>query len=122
MDNPRPENLLTITALTLLVVPILYVIAYVVSIWFYLRELQPTTESVRRNFGRMNSALAEAIEGVEVVKGAAREDHETHRFQGLLKEWRDAVVKQGDVEARFIPLLLLGLTSAFGLIQTQVSG
>ncbi len=102
----------------LLVVPILYVIAYVVSIWFYLRELQPTTESVRRNFGRMNSALAEAIEGVEVVKGAAREDHETHRFQGLLKEWRDAVVKQGDVEARFIPLLLLGLTSAFGLIHS----
>ena len=102
----------------LLPVPIIYVIAYVVAVWLYLRELQPTTEAVRRNFGRMNSALAEAIEGVEVVKGAAREGHEIGRFKGLLKEWRNSTVKQGDVEARFIPLLLLGLTSAFGLIHS----
>ncbi len=103
---------------TLLPVPILYVIAYVIAIWYYLRELQPTTEAVRRDFGRMNSALAEAIEGVEVVKGAARESHEINRFKGLLGEWRNATVKQGDVEARFIPLLLLGVTSALGLIHS----
>ena len=102
----------------LLIVPIVYVIAYVIAVVAYLRELQPATESVRRDFGKLNSALAEAIEGVEVVKGAAREQHEVGRFSALLKNWRDAVVKQGDVEARFIPLLLLGLASAFGLIHS----
>ncbi len=102
----------------LLVVPIIYLIAYAISIWAYLRELQPTTEAVRRNFGQMNAALAEAIEGVEVVKGAAQEQREIGRFGGLLKAWRNATVKQGDIEARFVPLLLLGLVSAFGLIHS----
>lgn len=102
----------------LLVVPLIYLVAYAISIWAYLRELQPTTEAVRRNFGQMNAALAEAIEGVEVVKGAAQEQREIGRFAGLLKAWRNATVKQGDIEARFVPLLLLGLVSALGLIHS----
>jgi ATP-binding cassette subfamily B protein len=84
----------------------------------YLRQLRPATEQVRRKFGHMNTLLAEAIDGIETVKGAAQEAHETRRFVGAVTEWRDAYVVQGDLEARFIPLLLLGLVQAGGLLHS----
>jgi ATP-binding cassette subfamily B protein len=100
----------------LIIVPLLYVVVYAVSVWWYLKRLIPVTRNVRREFGVMNSALAEAIEGVETVKGAAQEPREIDRFDQTLKSWRDAAVKQGFVESRYIPMLLLGLTIAFGLL------
>jgi ATP-binding cassette subfamily B protein len=100
----------------LIVVPLTYLLAYVVSVWAYLRKLQPAAERVRREFGQMNAVLAEAIEGVETVKGAAQEKWESTRFVGAVTRWRDAYVAQGDIEAFFIPLLLLGLVQAGGLL------
>ena len=38
------------------------------------------------------------------------------RFNQNLKRWRDAFVRQGDIEARFLPLLLLGILQAAGLL------
>ncbi len=64
----------------------------------------------------MNTRLAEAIDGIETVKGAAQEKAEVSRFGVVARRFRDAYVHQGDVEARFVPLLLLGLTNAFGFI------
>ena len=82
--------------------------------WQYLAELRPISERVRRTFGVLNAHLAQVIDGVETVKGAAQEESETKRFLGRAKEYRDAFVDQGCVEARFIPLLLMGLANAFG--------
>lgn len=103
---------------SLILAPILYLLAYVVSVWAYLRKLQPAAEQVRREFGNMNTALAEAIEGVETVKGAAQEERESQRFLRTVSAWRDAFVRQGDIEAFFIPLLLLGLVQASGLLHS----
>ena len=77
-------------------------------------ELRPISERVRRTFGGLNAHLAQVIDGVETVKGAAQEESETKRFLEKAKEYRDAFVDQGCVEARFIPLLLMGLANAFG--------
>ena len=66
----------------------------------------------------MNAALAEAIEGIETVKGAAQEKHEVNRFRQKIREWRDAYVRQTNIEARFIPLLMLGLLQAAGLFHS----
>jgi ATP-binding cassette subfamily B protein len=84
----------------------------------YLRQLRPAAERVRHEFGEMNITLAEAIDGVETVKGAAREDFESGRFARRVTNWRDAYVVQGDIEARFIPLLLLGLVQGFGFFHS----
>jgi ATP-binding cassette subfamily B protein len=100
----------------LLLVPIIYVALYMLALWDYLRDLRPTTESVRREFGNMNAGLAESIDGIETVKGAAQEPKEMARFNQNLKHWRDAFVRQGDVEAKFLPLLLLGILQAAGLL------
>ncbi len=97
---------------SLILVPALFVIGYVLALWQYLRELRPISDSVRRAFGNLNAHLAEAIDGIEVVKGTAQEEAEVARFTKNARSFRDAFVHQGDVEARYIPLLLLGLAEA----------
>ena len=94
---------------SLIAVPALFALAYFLSLWQYLRELHPITERARQAFGTMNAHLAEAIDGIEVVKGHAQEPAEVSRFTANAQQYRDALVRQGDVEARFLPLLLLGL-------------
>jgi ATP-binding cassette subfamily B protein len=100
---------------SLVIVPILFIISYFLALWQYLRELEPITDDVRQAFGRLNSRLAEAIDGIETVKGMAQEPNEVERFGENARVYRDATVRQGDVEARFLPLLLLGLANALGL-------
>ena len=102
----------------LLFTPTLYVIAYVFVLKYYLDSLRPTTEAVRHEFGQLNTTLAEAVDGVETVKGAAQEAREIERFNTSLLKWRNALVWQGNVEAKFYPLLLLGLLYAVGLAQS----
>lgn len=93
----------------LLLTPILFAVGYVFAMRTYLKNLQPVTENVRRQFGIMNAGLTESIEGIETVKGAAQEAREVARFDHNAWNVRDAFVAQGRVEARFLPLLLFGL-------------
>ncbi len=100
----------------LLLTPVIFIIAYFISIVHYINILRPITNRVRSSFGKMNSRLAEAIDGIETVKAAAQEDSEVALFKDNIKAYRDATVEQGDVEARFLPLLLLALALGFGLL------
>ena len=102
----------------LIITPLLFTITYFIALWLYLRELQPITSRVRGAFGEMNTRLAEAIDGIETVKGMAQEKTEVSLFAKHARGFRDAFVKQGDVEARFLPLLLLGLAEAGGLFHS----
>lgn len=96
----------------LVAVPALFILGYALAIWQYLRELRPVSDQARRAFGRMNARLSETIDGIEVVKGHAQEEEEVSRFTVNAGAFRDAFVRQGDIEARFMPLLLLGLAEA----------
>ena len=102
---------------SLILVPALFVLGYVLALWQYLHELRPISDSVRRAFGNLNAHLAEAIDGIEVVKGTAQEKAEVARFTVNAQSFRNAFVHQGDVEARYIPLLLLGLAEAGAFLQ-----
>ena len=82
----------------------------------YLRELAPITDAVRQHFGVLNAGLAEALDGIEIVKGAAQEPQEIERFERNAHAYRDAFVQQGDIEARFLPLLCSGLTETAGFL------
>ncbi len=104
----------------LLLVPFVYALVYVWLLRDYLMSLRPATEAVRREFGHLNATLAEAIDGVETVKGAAQENREINRFDQALKQWRETYVWQGDIEAKFFPLLLLGLLQAAGLFHSLI--
>ncbi len=99
----------------LLLTPTLFTIAYFLALANYLRTLSPITDEVRATFGAMNTHLSETLDGVEVMKGAAQEGAEVQRFIANARRVRDIYVRQGDLEARFIPNLLLGLAFAIGL-------
>jgi ATP-binding cassette, subfamily B, bacterial len=102
---------------SLVLVPLVYIILYVISLIRYLKTLEPVTDEVRATFGKMNTHLTESLDGVEVVKGASQEDAEVDRFVMNASRVRDAFVRQGDLEGRYIAMALLGSTYAFGLFQ-----
>jgi ATP-binding cassette subfamily B protein len=95
--------------------PFLFIIAYFIALWGYLRGLSPVTDEVRQSFGTMNTHLSETLDGVETMKGAAQEGTEIERFVTNARKVRAAFVRQGDLEARFLPMLLLGITYAVGM-------
>jgi ATP-binding cassette, subfamily B, bacterial len=98
----------------LIATPIAFGLAYFIAMHYYLAELRPVTEAVRRHFGEMNANLTEAVEGIETIKGAAQEESELTRFNRSATEVRNAFVAQSHVEARFLPLLLLGIAMGIG--------
>ena len=104
----------------LILTPALYIIFYVLALTQYLHELDPITKKVRETFGHMNTRLAEVLDGIETVKGAAQEEQEVHRFEKVARAYRNAFVHQGDVEARFLPLLLLALANAAGFLHAVI--
>ncbi len=101
----------------LVLVPALFIIFYFLSLWEYLHTLGPITDEVRGSFGEMNTQLSEALDGIETVKGAAQEANEIARFKVKAGRYAAAGIRQGKVEARFLPLLLLSLAFAAGLFQ-----
>ena len=104
----------------LVTAPAAFIVLYILALWHYLTILNPITREVRQSFGELNSRLAEAIDGVEIVKSSAQEDEEIDLFNDNAITYRDASIHQGDVESRFLPLLLLGITMAFGLAHALV--
>ncbi|HKI55158.1 MAG TPA: ABC transporter ATP-binding protein, partial [Anaerolineales bacterium] len=100
---------------SLVLTPIVFIILYFFFLTRYLRNLAPVTDEVRSSFGVMNTHLSESLDGVEVVKGASQENEEVDRFVMNASRVRDAFVKQGDLEGRYIAMLLLGSAYAFGL-------
>jgi len=99
----------------LLLAPVLFVIAYIFALRRYTQQLNPVAGEQRWRFGEMNAGLTETITGIEVVKAAAQEAQERDKFTENARRVRDLFVKQGEIEARYLPLLLLGfaLTGAF---------
>jgi ATP-binding cassette subfamily B protein len=100
---------------SLVIVPVVFILAYFFSLMRYLKTLAPITDEVRATFGEMNTHLSESLDGVEVVKGASQENAEVDKFVMNASRVRDAFVRQGDLEGRYVAMLLLGSAYAFGL-------
>jgi len=104
----------------LLLTPVLFILSLLLSLRFYSTQLRPATEDVRARFGDMNARLAEALDGIETVKGASQEKLEGQRFYQNAHAVRNAFVRQSNIEARFIPLLLLGIANGTGFLHAII--
>lgn len=100
----------------LLLVPALFTVVLVVTVYDYNRRLKPVSMAQREQFGVMNARLAEAVAGIEVVKANAQEQQEWKNFAHNARLFRDYYVQQGIIEARYWPLLMFGLAWAGGLL------
>ena len=100
----------------LLLSPLLFVVAYYFALRRYMGQLNPVSHAMREAFGDMNAGLAEAVTGIEVVKTAAQEWQEVKKFAYNAGQYRDQFVKNGEVQARYLPPLLLGFALALALL------
>lgn len=104
----------------LIIEPLLFIFIYFFALNGYLKSLRTVTDEVRSSFGQLNTQLAESLDGIEVVKGSAHEQEEVERFKHNAGRYRNASVRQGDIEARYLPYLLYIITLASGLIHALV--
>lgn len=108
-----PLGAIVLLRVDLLIVPLLFMVTFVLALQRYNRQLNPVSGALRGQFGTMNAGLAEAISGIEVVKAYAQEVKERRRFQNHARGYRNLFVQEGYVRAQYLPLLLYGI--AFGL-------
>ncbi len=97
----------------LLVAPLAFVVMFAWALRRYTRQLNPVSWQMRMDFGEMNIGLAETVSGIEVVKSAAQEPAERKKFDSAASAYRNTVVKQGQIQARYLPPLILGVCTAF---------
>jgi len=100
----------------LLLVPSIFVLLLAVTVADYNRRLKPVSIARRDQFGVMNAGLAEAVAGIEVVKANVQERYEWGKFTQNARLFRDYFVRQGEIQARYLPMLMFSLARAGGFL------
>jgi len=113
-----PILFIGLVRLDLLIVPLVYVAVYIISVRGYTRRLNPVTRDQRNQFGKLNAGLEETISGIETVKASSREAFERGKFVHNAREYRRFFVKQGRIEAGYLPLLLYGIAVGLTFLHT----
>ena len=93
----------------LLLTPLLFTVAFLISLRYYSRRLNPVSDRMREQFGEMNAGLTESVAGIEVVKATAQENQEQRKFERDASSYRDFYVQNGYVQAWYLPPLLLSI-------------
>lgn len=102
--------------LRLLVVPVIFMIAFFIALKEYMRRLSPVSDNMRSSFGQLNANLNESVRGVEVIKSTGQELPELGKFRTNASKYRDWAVKQGLVQAWYLPTLLFAVAMALGVL------
>jgi ATP-binding cassette, subfamily B, bacterial len=102
--------------LQLLLIPLLFTASFLIAVRFYSRQLAPVSDSMREKFGELNAGLNETISGIEVVKAAAQEKEELHKFEKRAALYRDLFVRNGYVQSWYLPPLLLSIALVFAFL------
>jgi ATP-binding cassette subfamily B protein len=100
----------------LLLVPTLFAIIFFVLLRDYMKQLNPVSFDLRKQFGIVNAGLNEAVRGIEVIKATGQEAQERSRFNRNIRLYRDFNVAQGLVQAKYLPTLLLAVTIAGAML------
>jgi ATP-binding cassette subfamily B protein len=93
----------------LLLAPLLFTAGYALALRDYTRRLNPVSAGMREEFGALNGGLEESILGMEVVKATAQEEQERRKFARGARRYRDLFVRNGEIQALYLPPLLLAL-------------
>lgn len=99
------------------IIPILFVISYVLFLKRYNKNLEDTSWLQRVAASGISSRLNEVISGMYLVRGASQEEQERQIFSKNIREYKKHTIKIGDLQAKYYPLLLLGLATTLALMQ-----
>src|SRR5699024_6485950 len=73
-------------------------------------------DQMRASFGDVNANLNESVRGVEVIKGTGQEMPEFKKFSRNARKYRDWAVKQGLVQAWYVPTLIFAICMAVAVL------
>jgi ATP-binding cassette subfamily B protein len=104
----------------MLLVPMVFLIVHIFTVRAYMRRLNPVTRLQRQLFGKLNAGLEETISGIEVVKASAQEVFERRKYTEHATRLRNAAVAQGEIEARYLPLLFFALAVGLSFLQSML--
>ncbi|MEV4370869.1 ABC transporter ATP-binding protein [Nonomuraea sp. NPDC049637] len=99
----------------LLLVPVVFAVAFGFALRHYMGQLNPVATRMRDEFGDLNAGLSQAVRGIEVIKVTAQEAQERLRFRANARRYRDSFVRNGLVQARYLPTLLFACAMAGAL-------
>ncbi|MBN1889508.1 MAG: ABC transporter ATP-binding protein, partial [Thermoflexales bacterium] len=102
--------------LELLLVPAIFLVLLAITLVDYNRRLNPVSMAIREQFGAMNATLAEAVAGIEVVKANVQERYEWDKFVQNASLFRDYYVRQGEIQALYLPMLAFSIAWAGALL------
>jgi ATP-binding cassette subfamily B protein len=100
----------------LLLSPVIFIILFYFALRLYAHQLGPVSDEMRAEFGRMNAVLTEAVTGIEVVKATGQEEQEQRKFHEKATTYRNLFVKNGLIQGRYLPTLILGIVMAFAFL------
>ena len=87
----------------LLATPLIFTVAFLFALQAALHgRAQPVSFGMRSDPAG-STRFHESIGGIEVVKSAAQESQEEQKFELRATDYRDAMVKQGVIQARYLP-------------------
>jgi ATP-binding cassette subfamily B protein len=101
--------------LELVLIPLIFGVIFILYLRRFLRRLTPPTVSRRIAFGSMNIVLNESLSGIEIVKSMAQEENSIEKYKDSALSYRDAGIEQGDIQAKYLPLLFFSVTITIGL-------
>jgi ATP-binding cassette subfamily B protein len=90
----------------LLLVPLIFTVLLSITVIDYNRRLKPVSIAQREQFGILNAGLTEAVSGIEVVKANVQERYEWNKFTNDARVFRDYFIRQGLIQARYLPMLM----------------
>jgi len=104
----------------LLLVPCIFLVALAITLVDYNRRLNPVSMARQEQFGVVNAGLAESIAGIEIVKANVQERYEWDKFTQNARLFRNYFVRQGEIQARYLPMLAFSVAWAAGLLHALV--
>ena len=99
----------------LLLVPVIFVIFFVVFLRSYNNKFAPVAYRQRVLAGTITGRLNEVITGIFVVRGMNQAPKERSIFYKNIEDYKQNSIDQGRVIARYYPLLFFGLATVLSL-------
>jgi len=104
----------------LIIEPIFFSISFLILLRSYSRKIGPITGRLRGNFGLMTATLSETLSGIEVVKATVQEEKEMKKYFTHAKNYKNAFIERGKLQAKYLPILVLALVITAGFAHSIV--
>ncbi len=104
----------------LIIEPIFFSITFLILLRSYSRKIGPITGRLRGNFGKMTATLSETLSGIEVVKATVQEEKEMKKYYKHAKNYKEAFIERGKLQAKYLPILVLALVITAGFTHSIV--